>query len=250
VSRRARGILFVVSIAAVAGLLVGAVTDLPSFGHYPGPYGIVLNETALAARHATDLVTAVNFDYRVFDTLGEEFILFTATIGVVVILREGREETERAPEEPGEEHQFAGSSSLLGVLGLALVGPLVTLGVYIVTHGHLTPGGGFQGGVLLAAAPLVAFLAGGYLAMKIVAPHAVVESGEAVGAASLGLIGMGGLIFAGVFFENFLPLGEARLLLSGGMIPLVSIGIGLEVAGALLLIWTEFSEQALVVRSK
>lgn len=248
-SRRGRMALFLPAVGLLAALLVGAVGDLPSFGHYPGPYGIVLNETALAARHATDLVTAVNFDYRVYDTLGEEFILFSAVLGVAIVLRQRRGEHRRAPDEPGEEHHFPGSSSALGALGLGLVGPLIVLGVYVVTHGHLTPGGGFQGGVVLAAAALMAFLAGEYVALKIVAPHAMVESAEAVGAASLALIGLGGLLFASAFFENFLPLGTARLFLSGGTIPLANVGVGLEVAGAFLLLWVEFSDQALVVRS-
>jgi multicomponent Na+:H+ antiporter subunit B len=248
VTRGTRFALFGASIALVAGLLVGTVTELPSFGDYSGVYGIALNRQALPATHATSLVNAVNFDYRIFDTLGEEFILFAATIGVAIILREGRGERHRPPEEAEDEHRFGGGSSLLGVLGLAMVGPLVVLGVYIVSHGGLTPGGGFQGGIILAAPPLLAFLAGGYLAMKVVAPHALVELTEGAGAASLALIGFGGLIFAGTFFENFLPLGTARLLLSGGMIPLAATGVGLEVAGALLLLWTEFSDQALVIR--
>lgn len=249
-SRRGRMLLFLPSVAGLAGLLVAAVAELPGFGHYPGPYGIFLQRVGLPARHATDLVTAVNFDFRGFDTLGEEFILFAAVLGVAVILRERRGERQRAPDEPGDEHRFGGTSSALGAVGLALIGPLVVLGVYVVTHGHLTPGGGFQGGVVLAAAPLLAFLAGEYLVMKRIAPHALVELGEAAGAAAYALIGLGGLIFASAFFENFLPLGTARKLLSGGTMPLSSIGVGIEVAGAFLLLWTEFSDQALVVRER
>jgi multicomponent Na+:H+ antiporter subunit B len=229
---------------------VAAVAGLPSFGDQNGPYVTVLNRTGLAARHATDLVTAVNFDFRAYDTLGEEFILFAAVLGVAIILRQRRGERRRAPDEPGDEHHFPGSSSSLGAIGLTLVGLLVVHGIYVVTHGHLSPGGGFQGGVILAAAALIAFLAGEYVAMQVVAPHAAVEAGEALGAAGFALVGLGGLIFASSFFENFLPLGTARLLLSGGTMPLSNIAVGLEVAGAFLLLWTEFSDQALVVRGR
>jgi multicomponent Na+:H+ antiporter subunit B len=248
VSRRLRMGLFLGGAALFAGMAIAALGGLPGFGHYPGPYGTTIARTGVAVRHATDLVTAVNFDYRAFDTLGEEFIVFVAVIGVATLLRTRRGEGERAPDERGDEHDFPGASSALGAAGLALVGPLVVLGAYIVTHGHLTPGGGFQGGVVLAAAALIAFLAGEYVAMKVVAPHALVEVGEAAGAAGFALVGLGGLIFAGVFFENFIALGSPGALLSAGTIPISNIAVGIEIAGAFLLLWTEFSDQALVVR--
>ena len=247
-SRSVRVGLFCGGALALATMLVLACVDLPGFGHYPGPYGDVIARTGVAARHATDLVTAVNFDYRAFDTLGEEFILFAAVLGVAIVLRDVRGESERARQEAAEEHAFGDASAALGAVGLCLVGPLVVLGIYIVTHGHLTPGGGFQGGLALAAAPLLAFLGGEYVAMKVVAPHALVEAGEAAGAAGFALIGLGGLVFAGVFFENFIGLGTPGKLLSAGTIPLSNVAVGIEVAGAFLLLWTEFSDQALLVR--
>jgi multisubunit Na+/H+ antiporter MnhB subunit len=73
----------------------------------------------------------------------------------------------------------------------------------------------------------------------------VLDSG---GAAAYALIGLGGLIFAGVFLKNFLPLGTPDKLLSAGMMPLNSVAVGLEVTGAFLLTWTEFLDQALIVR--
>jgi multicomponent Na+:H+ antiporter subunit B len=129
------------------------------------------------------------------------------------------------------------------------VGPIIVLGIYIVGHGQLTPGGGFQGGVILAAAALIAFLAGEYVALKVVAPHSFVELWEALGAAGYGLVGVGGLIFASTFFVNFIALGTPGRLLSAGTIPLSNVAVGIEVAGAFMLLWTEFLDQALVVRS-
>jgi multicomponent Na+:H+ antiporter subunit B len=248
VNRRLRIGLFLGGAALLAGMLVAAVGDLPGFGHYPGPYGILIEETGVAGTSATDLVTAVNFDYRAFDTMGEEFILFAAVLGVAIVLR--RRRGERAEDERGDDHHFPGSSSALGALGLALVGPVFVLGAYVVTHGQITPGGGFQGGVVLAAAALIAFLAGEYVAFKVIAPHAMVEAGEAAGAAGFALVGLGGLIFAGTFFANFIALGTPGSFLSSGTIPISNLAVGIEVAGAFLLLWTEFSDQALVVRRK
>ncbi|MBV8713251.1 MAG: hypothetical protein JOY56_15795, partial [Solirubrobacterales bacterium] len=216
---------------------------------YNGVYGQVLNGIGVTERHATDLVTALNFDIRGFDTLGEEFILFTSVLGVVLILRQMRGEQDRPSQREAEEHSFAGASAALRALSLVLIPMLLALGVYIVVHGALTPGGGFQGGVILAAGPLAVFLAGRYLRMKTVAPTIVEELGDAIGAAGYALVGLGGLVFAGVFFKNFLPLGIPGHLLSAGQLPLASIAVGLEVSGAFLVAFSEFLDQALVVRS-
>jgi multicomponent Na+:H+ antiporter subunit B len=242
--------MFLVSAAVFLVVLVAGLAGLPDFGHYRGPYGKVLNLVAVPERHATDVVTAVNFDYRALDTLGEEFILFAAVLGLAVVLRSMREEHERPSHEAGDDHRFAEASSALGAFGAALIGPVLVVGMYIVTHGHLTPGGGFQGGLILATALLIVFLAGHYLAMRVVAPHAMVELGEAAGAAGYALVGLGGLIFSAVFFENFIALGSPGHLLSAGTMPISNIAVGIEVAGAFALLWAEFMGQALVIRGK
>lgn len=247
-SRSARLSLFWVAAAGLTAVLVIGFRGLPAFGHYHGVYGQVLGGLGVTERHATDLVTALNFDIRGFDTLGEEFILFSSIVGVVLILRELREERQRPSQEEAEEHHFAGASEALRALALALVPSLIALGIYVVVHGALTPGGGFQGGLVLAAGPLAVFLAGRYLRMKVIAPDALVEAGESLGAIGYGLVGLGGLIFAGVFFKNFLPLGTPGHLLSAGQMPLASIAVGLEVTGAFLVGWTQFLDQALLVR--
>jgi multicomponent Na+:H+ antiporter subunit B len=169
---------------------------------------------------------------------------------VAVVLRSMRGEHERAQDTPRDDHRFPGTSSVLGAFALMLVGVTLVLGLYIVAHGAITPGGGFQGGVILAAALLAVFLAGEYVALRVLAPHAAVETAEAFGAAGYGLVGLGGLVFASAFFENFLPLGTPAQLLSAGTMPISNVAVGLEVAGAFLLLWTEFFDQALVVRGR
>jgi multicomponent Na+:H+ antiporter subunit B len=100
---------------------------------------------------------------------------------------------------------------------------------------------------VLAAGPLAIMLAGRYLALKRVAPHWALEALDAIGATAYAAIGLGGLIFASVYLENFLPLGTSGHLLSAGTMPLNSIAVGLEVTGAFLLTWTEFLDQDLLV---
>ena len=243
---RARLGLFAVAGPGLGAVLLIGVLGLPAFGDYNGIYGLLLDRFEVSLRHATDIVTALNFDIRAFDTLGEEFILFTSVAGVALLLRQIREEAEGERAQGVKDHSFAGASTLLGTVALVLIPLIVALGCYVVLHGALTPGGGFQGGVVLAAGPLAILLGGRYLMMKRLAPETAVETLESVGAAGYTLMGIGGLIFAAVFFENFLPLGQPGHLLSAGTMPINSVAVGIEVTGAFLLTWTEFLDQALI----
>jgi multicomponent Na+:H+ antiporter subunit B len=240
--------VFAAAATILAAVLVIGFVHLPAFGHYHGVYGALLDRYGLHFRHATDLVTLLNFDVRGFDTLGEEFILFGSVLGVVVILREMRDEQEGPSLEEAEEHPFGGASEALRTLVLVLVPVFLAVGAYVVVHGQLTPGGGFQGGVILASGPLALFLAGRSLRTRFVAPHTLLEVGEAIGAAGYALVGLAGLVLSGVFFENFLPLGIPGHLLSGGQLDVASVAVGVEVSGAFLVGWSEFLDQAIMVR--
>jgi multicomponent Na+:H+ antiporter subunit B len=247
VTRPVRLGLFLLSGGGLAAVLVIAFAGLPDFGNAHELVGSVTNLTEPTLRHATDVVTALNFDIRAFDTLGEEFILFVSVTGVALLLRLMRDEDEEESTTPGvEEHRFAGASDGLKLTSLILIPLILAFGFYLVLHGQLTPGGGFQGGVVLAAGPISILLAGRYLSMKRVAPERLLEGADSAGAAAYALVGLGGLIFAGVFLKDPLPLGASGHLLSSGMMPLNSIAVGLEVTGAFLLTWTEFLDQTLI----
>jgi multicomponent Na+:H+ antiporter subunit B len=247
-TRRSRLVLFFPGLAVLLGGLVWAVTGLADFGHYSGVYGLVLQHVAVAQRHATDVVTAVTFDYRGYDTLGEEFILFAAAVGCAVLLRAQR--GEKAVEEASSRADERADSVARPVraLGAALVAPTVVLGGYIVAHGHLTPGGGFAGGVVLAAAAVLVYVAGQYATLRRVEPVAPMELADALGAAGFALIGVGGLVFGLAALHNFLGYGIVGSLWSSGTIPLLNTTTGIEVAGGVTLIVAEFLDQALLRR--
>jgi multicomponent Na+:H+ antiporter subunit B len=247
VSRRGRLILFFAGGAGLGAVLLIGFAGLPAFGHLHAVYGLLVDRIEPGLRHATDIVTGLNFDLRAFDTLGEEFILFASVTGVTMLLRHLREEDDALDRSRGaQDHRFSDASPALRLTGLLLIPLLVALGGYVVLHGALTPGGGFQGGIVLAAGPLAILLAGRYLALRRAAPEWLLESADSIGAGGYTLIGLGGLIFAGVYLKNFIALGTPGKLLSAGMMPLNSIAVGLEVAGAFLLVWTEFLDQSLV----
>ncbi len=247
-SRRARLAVFAVAGPALGIVLLLGLHGLPAFGHFHGVYGELVNRLEPTERRATDIVTGLNFDIRAFDTLGEEFILFASVTGVALLLRHLRQDDQSLLNSELDEHRFAGASSAVRATSIVLLPIIIALGAYIVLHGALTPGGGFQGGVVLAAGPLAVLFAGRYFAMRRMAPHWALEVLDSSGAMAYALIGLGGLIFASVYLKNFLPLGTPGKLLSGGMMPLNSLAVGLEVTGAFLLMWTEYLDQGLIAR--
>jgi multicomponent Na+:H+ antiporter subunit B len=247
-SERTRLRAFLVAATGLVALLVWGFAGLPDFGHYRGPYGYVLNRLSVPQRSTTDVVTAVNFDYRGFDTLGEELILFASVVGVASLLRRLRGEREADPDDDAAGRTVPDTSLVVRAAGLGLVAPTVLIGLYIVGHGQLTPGGGFQGGVILATALLLTYLAGDYLTMRRVGPVGLLEGAEGAGAAGFVLIAGAGLVFAGAFFENWLPVGVPGQLLSAGTIPLDNLAVGLAVAGGFAFMLIEFLQQALTRR--
>jgi len=240
--------VFLAAAAVAGGLLLWGLTGLPDYGVYPGPYGDVLNAVAVDERKATNVVAAVTFDYRGVDTMGEEYILFAAVVGVAIVLRAQRGETEQPPDEDAADRRAPGTSNAVRVLGLALLGPVVLFGIYVVAHGHLSPGGGFQGGVVLATGALLVYLSGEYVTLRRVRPVALIDLAEGSGAAGYVAVGLLGLAAGATFLENVLPLGQPGALLSSGMIPLINLAVGLEVAGGFVLLLSEFLEQTLVLR--
>jgi multicomponent Na+:H+ antiporter subunit B len=247
-SDRVRLGVFAAGIAGLLGLMLWGFAGLPDFGDYRGPYGEILNRVAVPERSTTDVVTAVNFDYRGFDTLVEELILFAAVVGVASILRTLHGERTRRPDDDAAGRHVPETSLPVRVTGLGLVAPTVLLGIYVVAHGHQTPGGGFQGGVILATALLLTYLSADYMTMRAVGPTWLLELAEGMGAAGFALIGVAGLVAGGAFFENFLGKGTPGELLSAGTILLSNTAVGLAVAGGFVFMLSEFLKQVLTRR--
>jgi multicomponent Na+:H+ antiporter subunit B len=169
---------------------------------------------------ATNIVTSVVVSYRGFDTLGEVTVLFIAAIGLgAVLTASGREKVRKI--EP--------ASLVLGT-GCRLLFPLILVfGTYVFIHGHLTPGGGFQGGAIIASGFLLIYLGCRERRINRVASNLA----ESLGGLTFVVIGLLGLVFGGYFLLNFLPKGTANTLFSAGIIPIIYIAIGFKVGSEL-----------------
>jgi len=242
--------IFLIAAAGLLAFFVWGLLDLPGFGRYPGPYGFIINRIALRQTLATGTVSAVNFDYRGFDTLGEEFILFTAAIGVSTVLRRLRGEREQqSAADEAADRDVPPTSSAVRMAALLFTGPLVVLGWWLTSHAQANPSGGFQGGVVLASALIMVYLAGEFLVFKRFSPVDVTDAVEAVGAGGFAAIGVAAVGMGLAFLTNYLPKGQyAGAVSSSGTIALISFFVGLEVAAAFILIVIELLEQTLLIR--
>jgi len=115
-----------------------------------------------------------------------------------------------------------------------MVPSIFLLGVYVVLHGHLTPGGGFSGGILIAGCFVLRVLAYGSEESRSEARKWYSTLYESVGIFLFWFLAFLGLILGGSFFYNIIAKGEPNTLFSSaGIIPFCNIAIGIEVAAAL-----------------
>lgn len=244
---RLRTAIFIVAAAGAAALAAWGGSGLPRFGHYPGPYGDQVIQKAEPLRHATNAVTTVVMDMRAVDTAGEEMILLAAAVGVLMLLRKLAGERDVEPRDNIAGRRFDPSSPVRTV-SAALVAPVMLLGLYIVFHGQLTPGGGFQGGVILAAPSILVFLAARYRSYERLHVPVRWEIAQAICVSAFLGLGFAGMIIAGPFLQNVLPLGVTGTVFSAGNIPVLNVVAGPAVATAIVLIATELLQQVTEVR--
>jgi multicomponent Na+:H+ antiporter subunit B len=208
---RSRMILMWIGGTGIATLMLCGIHSLPGFGRYPGPYGDVINSAAPFERRITNVVAAVNFDYRALDTLGEEFILFGAVAGVLLLLRGSRGESLDAPPELAPiGRAMETRSDAISWFSCVLVVFINLFGTYMVLHGNLTPGGGFQGGAILGTASMLVYVGTGYRAYRKTTPKKLVELVEAIAASGYSLVGIGAMIAGEAFLKrDRVPRGDA-----------------------------------------
>jgi len=211
-------------LLTVIGLgLVACLREIPfgtnhiAAGEKPGRHYLA---EGVEQTGAANTVTSVVVTYRGFDTLGEVTILFIAAIGLGALFSARHGEATEAPQ----------SASPILQTGCRFIFPLILLfGAYVFVHGHLTPGGGFQGGVIVASGFLLTYLGGADMRVR----RKALSITESLAGLTFIIAGLAGLVLGGDFLMNFLAKGTVNTLFSAGLIPVIYIAIGLKVGSEL-----------------
>jgi len=207
-------------------------STLSKLGHYyveKGPQEI----------GAPNLVTAVVVTYRGLDTLGEVTVLFISAAGVGLLLRRSRRKQDG--ERPEENIRASKPASEIVETATQLLLPMIILfGIYVFMNGHLSPGGGFQGGAIIASGTMFLLLAlpESHLSRLMIAIT------ESLSGFSYVVVGVLGVILAGGFLDNrFMDLGTYGDLFSAGAIPLIYTFVGLKVGFELSAVLDRFRQE-------
>ena len=171
---------------------------------------------------SANLVTAVVVTYRGLDTLGEVTILFLSAAIVSFLLK--------ITSGASRNRKLRSTSEILDTASKILVPVILLFGVYVFINGHLTPGGGFQGGAIIASGLVLMLLS--QPAKEV--SHKLITIVESISGLSFVLIGVAGVVFAAGFLDNtLLSLGKFGTIFSAGIIPVIYIFVGLKVGAEL-----------------
>ena len=239
-TRRVRIAVLVPALAGLGALFAWAIAGLPAFGDYRGPYGYVLNRIVVPLRHTTNVVMGTTFDVRGVDTMGEEFILYAAVVGATLLLRD---ETRSRQAERRTRRLRSDAVRLAGVL---MIGGGLLVGLWLIAFGYVTPGGGFQGGVVAAGAVLLLYLVGSHRDYRPFRDEHILDPLEGLGAGGYVMVGLAALASGTAFLTNLFGYGKTGTLLSGGSIALLNWTSALAVSCAMLLLFAEFLETYVV----
>ena len=210
-------------------------TELSKLGHYyaeKGPQEL----------GAPNLVTSVVVTYRGLDTLGEVTVLFISAAGVGLLLRRTRRRNDDEDLEDGDRaEETAGvhkpASEIVETATELLLPMVILFGIYVFLNGHLSPGGGFQGGAIIASGTM-------FLLLALPESHisrTMISVTESLSGFGYVIVGVLGVTMAGGFLDNrILPLGDFGTLFSAGAIPIIYIFVGLKVGSELSAVLDRF----------
>ncbi len=129
------------------------------------------------------------------------------------------------------------NDSVLSVAARVIIPFAIVYGSYVTVYGHLSPGGGFPGGTLLATAVVLYTLTYGKDRASRKAAHHISERLESGALFIYIMIGTYGIYRGGTFLTNLetgVPAGEFGTVLSAGFIPIIGILIGVKVANTVI----------------
>ena len=219
-------ISFLVSFMII--VILGVLSQINLSTNSLGMELLSINKTSTQSANA---VTSVVTYFRGLDTLGEVTILFLAIFGISLGI-------DKNSSTSNAKLNILADDSFLLKTGVKVIFPIIMLfGFYIIFHGHLGPGGGFQGGVIIASGFLLMFLANGE---EFNLNHKLLTIFESLSGVGFVVFGILGFILVDNFLGNFLPLGTVGELFSGGAISIIYIFVGLKVASEITILIEHF----------
>jgi multicomponent Na+:H+ antiporter subunit B len=222
-------------------VLIYGTADLPVFGdpeapahNHVAPYYLQQTPEEIGI---PNVVAAVLASYRGYDTLGEVVVVFAAVIGVIALLG-----LRRRP--PGVEIRPGALSQhdVLKVIAKLVVPVIMLFGLYVQFHGEYSPGGGFQAGVIFAAAMILYALVFGLDAARGIIPARVLNRLPATGVLIYGGVGLLTMLLGGNYLD-YNRLGADPVAAQHLGIMLIELGVGTTVASVMLLIYFIFAER-------
>ncbi len=129
------------------------------------------------------------------------------------------------------------SSKIIRTIAQKLFPFIMLFGFYLISHGHLSPGGGFQGGVVLGTATILLALSYNIEQTEKKFKSRWLNMLEKLGILTLIFLGFLGIFFGYSFLGNFLPLGKPDQIASGGLMLLFNIAIGIKIAAGISVIF-------------
>ncbi len=214
---------FTLSALLVLTILNILIQNIPQNIQTAGNILLKLNEKEGVA----NAVTTVVVYFRGFDTLGEIAVLFIASLGVGLMLNVKSTPSSLEAHLKYKADQKEESNFMLQTASKYLFPIILLFGVYIMVYGHLSPGGGFQGGVVIASGVLLLLISH----REFEVPHGVIVTLETFAGVSYVFIGLIGLMVLDTFLGNFIPhdISQLGMLMSGGIIPIIYIIVGIKV---------------------
>lgn len=236
-------LVFLVGAALVYGTL-----DMPLYGDIHAPINQHVApayiEGAMRDFHIPNIVTNVLASYRGYDTLGETTVVLTATVGVMILLGSLRRASDDTGDRPtmtfAREEQKMEHIDVARVATTTLAPFILLFALYVQFHGDFGPGGGFQAGVLFAAALVLHGLVFGLRALQRVAPPAVLEFGLALGVLIYAGTGVACVLMGGNYLDYSVLAHDAVHGRHLGIL-LVEGGVGITVTCAMTLIFYFFA---------
>ncbi|HRI06386.1 MAG TPA: Na(+)/H(+) antiporter subunit B [Nannocystaceae bacterium] len=189
--------------------------------------------------HVPNAVTSLLAAYRGYDTMFETTVIFTAGVSLILLLRRPR----RREDEQAQRSEPLRGQVILRVMTKLFIPFILAFGFYVITHGELGPGGGFQGGVILATAFILYALIYGRPALYRILPPTLTDVLAAVGVLIYSGVGATCLLLGGKFLDysmlNKASPGDGEAL---GM-TLVEYGVGITVSMVMVIIFNQLAEE-------